>query len=122
MTDLLEKNTSRVTLLQAARDAIECLRRMPDVDGAFRITCLKQLQDALKEEAPKCIYPKCPNSRRTRGLCHQHYQTMRSYVRLGKADEADLMTRKLLLPEGTGGSPVEDHSAFLKGSTIRGEE
>ena len=70
----------------------------------------------------KCVYPGCPDSRRTRGLCHGHYQTMRSYVRLGRADEADLERRGLLLPKGTGGSKVEvGHEAFLKGSNVRGQ-
>lgn len=76
---------------------------------------------ANKKRPPECVYPSCQNTRRTRGLCHQHYQTMRSYVRDEKADEADLMRRGLLLPKGTGGSQVEDHSAFLKGSKARGE-
>ena len=72
-------------------------------------------------KAPQCVYPSCRNSRRTRGLCHQHYQTMRSYVRDGKATEADLEARGLLLDKGTGGSPVQDHAAFLSGSDVRGE-
>ena len=61
---------------------------------------------------PTCVYPECPNSRRTRGLCHQHYQTMRSYVRAGNAEESDLETRGLLLPKGTGGAKCNGHSAF----------
>ncbi len=68
-----------------------------------------------------CVYPDCTNTRRTRGLCHQHYQTMRSYVRDGKATEEDLQRRGLLLDKGTGGSPVHDHSAFLLGSDAQGE-
>lgn len=68
-----------------------------------------------------CVYPDCPNSRRTRGLCHGHYQTMRSYVRRGLADEADLIARGLLLPEGTGGVKISvGHDAFLKGSEVKG--
>ena len=67
-----------------------------------------------------CVYPGCQNTRRTRGQCHQHYQTCRSYVRAGKAEEADLIRRGLLLPEGTGGAAVNDHSAFLLGSATRG--
>jgi hypothetical protein len=68
-----------------------------------------------------CVYPGCPHSRRTRGLCHQHYQTMRSYVRRGQADEADLVRRGLLLPEGTGGTRAAvGHEAFLKGSKVMG--
>ena len=68
-----------------------------------------------------CIYPDCPCTRRTRGLCHGHYQTMRSYVRRGLADEADLIARGLLLPEGTGGTKISvGHDAFLKGSTVKG--
>jgi hypothetical protein len=72
--------------------------------------------------APLCTYPDCMNSRRTRGLCHQHYQTWRSYARLGKAaSDADLMKRGILLPEGEGGSPVKSHEAFLKGNTLTGK-
>ncbi len=37
-----------------------------------------------------------------------------------RADEADLMDRGLLLPKGTGGSPVNGHDAFAKGSAVRG--
>jgi hypothetical protein len=67
-----------------------------------------------------CVYPECQNTRRTRGLCHQHYQTMRSYVRDGRAAETDLMRRGLLLPKGTGGSRCNGHEAFRLGSDIRG--
>lgn len=69
----------------------------------------------------RCVYPSCENSSRTRGLCHQHYQTMRSYVRAGKASEEDLERRGLLLEKGRGGSTVEGHDAFLRGSDVRGE-
>jgi hypothetical protein len=70
---------------------------------------------------PCCIYPGCENSRRTRGLCHQHYQTMRAYVRAGKADESDLERRGLLEPKGKGGGTVHGHVAFLFGSTVIGK-
>ena len=46
---------------------------------------------------------------------------MRSYVRDEKASVGDLLARKLLLPKGTGGSPVKSHDAFLIGSQQRGE-
>lgn len=67
-----------------------------------------------------CLYPECNNTSRTRGLCHGHYQTMRDRVRKGRAEEADLMRRGLLLAKGTGGSPVTDHAAFERGSEILG--
>ena len=67
-----------------------------------------------------CNYPGCSNSRRTRGLCHGHYQTMRAYVRDGKATEADLETRKLLMPKGSGGGSVNGHEHFLLGSKVKG--
>lgn len=63
-----------------------------------------------------CVYPDCFNTSRTRGLCHGHYQTMRDRVRRGRADEADLEARGLLLPKGTGGTPVNGHEAFDRGS------
>jgi hypothetical protein len=68
----------------------------------------------------RCVYPDCENTSRTRGLCHAHYQTMRAWVRAGKADERDLTRRGLLMPLGQGSSPVEGHGAFAIGSKIRG--
>lgn len=69
-----------------------------------------------------CVYPACQNSPRTRGLCHPHYQTMRSYVRAGKATEADLAKRGLLLHKNAAGasSPIFGSEAFLVDSTVRG--
>ena len=74
----------------------------------------------------QCVYRDsnrnpCWLSSRTRGLCHGHYQTMRSYVRNGEAGEADLVRRKLLMPKGSGGSPIlTGHSSFKKGSIAIG--
>ncbi len=58
-----------------------------------------------------CVYPGCLNTRRTRGLCHGHYQEWR---RLARTDDKrgtdrcksndELEAEGLLLPEGTGGS------------------
>ncbi len=70
----------------------------------------------------ECVYPKCKNTTRTRGLCHGHYQTMRAKVRAGKANERDLERRGLLTPKGTGGSPVTvGHDAFDEGSKVKGQ-
>ena len=69
----------------------------------------------------QCVYPDCQNSSRTRGLCHGHYQTMRDRVRKGRAEEGDLIKRGLLMPKGTGGSPVSSHSAFELGSSETGD-
>jgi hypothetical protein len=60
----------------------------------------------------ECVYPGCEHSRRTRGLCHPHYQAYRSRARNGvKAGlfteeeyDAYLVRAKLLLPKGTGGA------------------
>jgi hypothetical protein len=69
----------------------------------------------------QCIYPRCKNTRRTRGLCHGHYQTMRARVREGKVTEGDLERRNLLLPKGTGGAPAGDYMrAFEAGSEVFG--
>lgn len=68
----------------------------------------------------RCVYPDCENSSRTRGLCHGHYQTARSYVRRGIATEADLEHRGLLMPKGEGGSSVNGHQAFKLGCEIKG--
>jgi len=61
----------------------------------------------------KCLYPGCDNTPRTRGLCHPHYQSARSYIRGGKTTEASLMRRSLLTPKGEGGSRVEHHHLLL---------
>lgn len=37
-------------LRKALADCAECLKRLPDVDGAYRVTCLDQAQRALKPE------------------------------------------------------------------------
>lgn len=34
-------------LVLAAKDALESLQRLPDVDGAYRVTCIHQLKAAL---------------------------------------------------------------------------
>ncbi len=34
-------------LFQALRDALESLSRLPDVEGAYRVTCMKQAEMAL---------------------------------------------------------------------------
>lgn len=68
-----------------------------------------------------CVYPECQNTSRTRGLCHGHYQAMRSMVRQGKADELDLRERGLLMPPGQGGTKTNGNSAFARGSVVQGE-
>jgi hypothetical protein len=68
----------------------------------------------------QCLYPDCPNTSRTRGLCHGHYQTMRDRVRKGRANEADLEARGLLTPKGTGGTKAIGSDAFEFGSTVTG--
>ena len=71
----------------------------------------------------QCVYPDCPNTSRTRGLCHGHYQTMRGHVRAGKVYELDLEQRGLLLPKGQGGTPAPDTlRAFRRGSDVRGNQ
>lgn len=73
-------------------------------------------------EHRECLYPGCECSRRTRGLCHSHYQLMRSRVRAGRVTEEELMARGLLLKSGTGGSPARDvFGAFEAGSPVRGD-
>lgn len=78
-----------------------------------------------------CVYPGCENTRRTRGLCHGHYQTMRTHARKvrdrdGQAAvekyEASLEGRRLLMPKGTGGTSAPDTlDAFKAESTVIGE-
>jgi hypothetical protein len=69
--------------------------------------------DKDRDQTKACFYPECTNSRRTRGLCHQHYQTMRGYVRAGKVAEEDLEARGFLAPKGEGSGWVCGHDAFL---------
>lgn len=51
-----------------------------------------------------CLHPECNNTSRTRGLCHNCYQACRDRIRQGKADEDDLVRRRLLTPKGMGGT------------------
>lgn len=75
-----------------------------------------------KRAMNQCVYPGCENTRRTRGLCHNHYQSMRSRVRDGRVTEASLEERGLLLPKGTGGCSAKDHlKAFEADSTVKGD-
>ena len=79
---------------------------------------------ALGDRPPEpCIYPGCQNSRRARGLCHLHLVAMQTAMRTGKADEEDLMRRRLLQEKGTGGGEiVVGHDAFLRGSRKVGDD
>jgi hypothetical protein len=45
-TEALESG-ALAEVAQSIDDAIHCLERLPDVEGAYRVTCLKQLRDAL---------------------------------------------------------------------------
>jgi hypothetical protein len=75
-----------------------------------------------KQIARRCVYPGCVNTSRTRGQCHQHYQTTHSRLKKGKVTEEDLVERGLLLAGGAGGgSPVAGHEATLTGSTLVGQ-
>ncbi len=59
-----------------------------------------------------CVVPGCRNSRRTRGLCHSHYQNCQRMLRDGTASEANLVERGLRLPVGEdGGSPIAKGSS-----------
>jgi len=74
-----------------------------------------------------CLYPDCPNTSRTRGLCHGHYQTMRARMRaldsVGQQMlEQSLEGRGLLTMKGTGGTPAPDsRDAFKIASTVKGK-
>ncbi len=65
------------------------------------------------KERKECTYPGCTNTPRTRGLCHNHYQTARAYIRDGKTTEEVLVERGLLLPPGTPGGTIEHSHYFL---------
>ena len=75
-----------------------------------------------RENRMECMYPKCPNTSRTRGLCHGHYQLMRDRVRRMRVTEEDLEARGLITPKGQGGTPASDSlGAFEKGSEVVGK-
>jgi hypothetical protein len=68
-----------------------------------------------------CVYPECRNTARSRGLCHAHYQGWRRLASRGdSATDEDLIQRGLLLPSGSGGSPVADFSGFQPESELLG--
>ena len=69
-----------------------------------------------------CLVPECLNSRRTRGLCHTHYQKAQTMLRAGLASEADLVRRGLKTRHNQqGGSPTIPFDGFAKGSTVKGK-
>ncbi len=35
-------------MVNAIKDAIECLNRLPNVEGAYRVTCIEQLKKAIE--------------------------------------------------------------------------
>src|ERR1700721_4243960 len=50
-----------ISLYDAAKDALQCLRRLKDADGAYRVTCIQQLEKALQMSCPKCGEPLSTN-------------------------------------------------------------
>lgn len=73
-----------------------------------------------------CLIPGCEGSRRTRGLCHPHYQNWRAMARKGTcASDSDLEARGLLLPKsdplGGSGTVVKGSPYFKAGSTLTGD-
>jgi hypothetical protein len=87
------------------------------VDRAEAESVVLQL---LRQLDMHCVYEGCLNTRRTRGLCHGHYQEWR---RLARTDEKrgtdrcksdkELEAEGLLLPEGTGGGSKAGKSALF---------
>lgn len=74
--------------------------------------------------APRyCLVPGCSNTRRTRGLCHSHYQNCQRMLRDGQADDRDLVRRGLRTAPGEpGGSPTLKFAGFAAGSKVRGKD
>ncbi len=69
----------------------------------------------------QCRYPGCTHTRRTRGLCHGHYQVACDRIRKGFVTESNLEARGLLLTKGTGGAYAPDlHDVFRAGSDVYG--
>ncbi len=75
----------------------------------------------------RCVYPeptepdgRCPHSARSRGCCHNHYQTAQAMLRDGRAELADLEARGLYMPKGEGSSPTTSSAAFAFDSKALG--
>jgi hypothetical protein len=58
---------------------------------------------------------------RGRGLCNAHYKQATRLIKAGKASEADLVKRGLLLPSKKAKAKA-DAKAFLKGSVVVGKK
>jgi hypothetical protein len=69
----------------------------------------------------RCVYPKCVERIRGRGLCNAHYKQANRLIKAGKASEADLVKRGLLLPSKKAKAET-DAKAFLKGSAVVGKK
>lgn len=42
-------DNSNAELREALRDCVECLKRLPNVEGAYRVTCIWQAEQVLKD-------------------------------------------------------------------------
>lgn len=122
---------SREETLYTLEQALDAVRAMPGSSshvGHERQTVVEAF--LVQAQRRGCLYPGCDHTRRTRGLCHAHYQIMRDRARKWQREqqalstasfEADLERRGLLLPKGTGGVSARDHlDAFCIGSEVLG--
>lgn len=58
----------------------------------------------------ECLVPHCDNDSSRRGLCNTHRTYVYLLIRKGKASEADLIKRNLMLPKASGGDMKSRHA------------
>jgi hypothetical protein len=53
----------------------------------------------MKTKKPQhCLFPKCPNKPKTRGLCNSHVTAAYGLIAAGKVTEDELVKRGRMLP------------------------
>jgi len=62
----------------------------------------------------KCLFPECPNPERTRGLCHNHYQTAAKLVRTSQVSWEELEVSGKCTARKTGGRSTPVSGWFLE--------
>ena len=74
-----------------------------------------------KKKTPICIYPGCPITQLTRGLCAKHYMAAPRRMKGKRVTGKDLERRGLLLPKPKTQGLADELDAFRTGSKVKGE-
>jgi len=76
----------------------------------------------MKRQRHLCNYPGCDQQAKTRGLCLHHYATANDMLKVGEAEEEDLIARGFMTVRVKGGRQrgMTRYALFIKGNKTRG--